>query len=653
MMTLALAAKCVVLAAAPLADVWPYKAQLMTDGAVEYVYDLSAVKSAAAADAKEAHGADKVAEFQKSLPKEAKVRLAGGYGVSLKALGSDEAAPVSASFAGVPDDAFTMESVLGKKNSAKLRPALHPDEPHVLLSADALVVTVREFEEAALAASELEIEPQRRAFWSSIIAGAVKRLPDVTGDSREGVMALLARVGAATACLDAAKVNPQLAENSELKTAVTAEMNRLSALIELNLMPSPWVDRPGLSCAWVRDTALSLPLENSRAGTAAVLTMVELLDHNAKLSATFDAIRTRRNATVGMPAKVESFNVWRAHATGKAGTLLEALNEFIEALPSAERTPGALLAAGTTPVQQYLAEIEGAARGTAADELVSAAEENRLVLKGDTWPVSRDRTLVAIGQKERNVETDAAMKDRQLNLVAAMAHLPRQGRDVGDADRSSDVADRTELKVRLNVPPMLELEPSPALLQKLADSLTQLGTTFQVLKLQSLNPVWADGSKDSAWVFQEANRLSALLHGLALLADPSTANSVEAAVARKFVQSWRADPRFKRDVRRSATTNGITRQEHQHVAIAGVSRRQVSVGFATAPTAKLVEANSAFAVNSDVEQKYLVPVIVGVAAPAPRDIAPLKVNALRKMFDAQPRKPTELEGVLLEHLHSK
>ncbi len=646
-----------VLANAPMADVWPFKGARLPDGSIEYTYDLTALKASSGfADAKEAHGEAEVKAFLARLPKQVVVRVPAGVPVTLTSGQGLERAPLATSFALTPDGPLATDNPLGKKAGAKLLAPLDPRTPKVLLGAEAPLWWARQLEEAALAAVEVDTEWLRRELWAKVAERAVARFRSSSGDAREGALALAARVLWASSCGDLARVPAAGKNDGELKTAIEAERARLSLDVDGQVAPAPWSTTPELGCAFHRARVLSRPFEQSRAGTSAVLLFLELLERDGKLAATWQRVRQRRDRFLGEPAS-EPLLEWRTQAKGDPARALDALNEFIEALPVTARVPPPLLAWPETPFTKFLAELSGPERAAALDELAAAVGDGRVAPgtstgKAPGWPVLREAALAALlSDASKVVQIDSGWRDR---LGGAFAALQGSHHDTrrGGLDPDDEVLDRTRLELRLNVPPLLEVEPLPQTFMKAARSLEALVTALTDERLTALSGLGADGARTGP-IVPEARRLAALLSGLAALAQggSSEVSGQGAAEARRFLASWRSERWFTRDVRAAFAAPIAMGSERSHAALVGVSRRELRVGFALPPKPTLVGDVAGFVLNAAVEQRYLVPVLVTVGASAPALSRPVERAKLKGAVEGAGRDLEKLEAVFHETLH--
>ncbi len=640
------------LSAAPMADVWPFRGQRLADGSIEYVYDLTALKASSGfADAKEANGEEAVKQFLAKLPRQVTVKVPVAGPLSLTSGQGLENAPLAVSFATSPDGPLATDDPLGKKPGARLLAPLDPRTPKVLVGVEVPLLLARTVEDSALAAVEVDTEWMRRELWTKVAEKAIAKAKTGSGDAREGAFALAARVLAANSCLDATKLPPAVKAEAELKTAIDAEYAKLTSDSDSLVAPNPWSSSPELSCAWQRGRALARPFEQSRAGTAAVLVFLEILGKDPKLQALFDRVRQRRDAFLGS-ANETQLAAFKAAAKGDPGAALEGLNEFIEALPLGERTPPPLMAWPSTPFTKFLSELTGAERGAALDELSAAVGDGRVSPSGSSWPVARDAALAALlHDSSKAVQIDSGWRDRLGGVFAAFQGAHREA-SRGGLEADDEVLERTQLELRLNVPPFLELEPVPLVFRRAARSLEALAAALAKENLTGLRGVSAEQRRSGEPIVAETKRLVPLLDGLASLS--SMEGAVEGkgiAEARRFLAGWRADPLLGRDLRSTSASAFASGSERAHAAIVGVSRRELRVGWTSAPKPTIVGEAKGFVLNAAVEQRFLVPVMVTLGANAPHTLKPADRTKLKQLIDAAGRQPTKIEGTLQEALH--
>lgn len=639
--------------AAPMAHVWPYRAKRAANGVVEYSYDLSALKlGGGSADAKAVHGEASVAAFLKTLPREVKVKVHPGA-VTIAAGRGLEPNPLAPAFSLASDGPLEVDNPLAHKPRSRLRPPFDPNEPKVLVGAEMVLWQVRLLEESSLAAVEVDTEGLRRELLAKVTDRALAKFKESEGDVREGALALAARLIAANSCLDRTRIPAAVRAQSELQPAVEAEMQKRLADPDATAAPLPWVSSPELTCGWVRTRALGQPFENSRAGTSAVLLFLEALEADPQLAATWERIRLRRDRFVGRPAD-ERVLQWRAAVGANAGKALEGLSEFIEGLPLNQRTPPGLIASPLTAFARFMAELHGPERLSMVDELAVAVQDARVVPLQSSWPDARERALVPFVATESitGVQFDASWRDRLVKAFATLQGLHHDER-TNEVEPVVETSERSMLKVRLQLPPLLEVEPLAQVYERAASSLEQLVSALAAENLTGLKAVGIDGRPWPQTIVTEAKRLKSVLRGLVKLASPDAAvvlEGSEVTAARRFLTNWRTDPTLTRDVRvatQAALSAGATRA---HSAVLGVGRRELVVGFATKPNVEFEGPTQSFELNANAEQRYIVPVLVSASV----NVTPLtKVidrSVIKALVDRAGRDRIKSEGAFVEAL---
>ncbi len=637
------------LAAVPMTDVSPFAVKHLPDGSLEYSYDLTGVKAAGGSpDAIATHGEDKVKAFIKGLPRSMKLIVAPGAPVEIGSGRAVESGKLTTAFATIGDGPMASDNPLSDKSGSKLRAPLDPAEPHLLLSAEAIAWQVRQIELTALAAEEVDTEALRRDLWNKVLERALAKHQQGQGDAREGALALVARVAAASACLDKSKVAPAVRADSEATTAVDAEISRLSESPDSMLPPVPWNWNPQLQCAWIRARAISSPFERTRAGTAAVLLFLDLLAKDPKLSANWDRVRSRRDRFLGAPAS-EPILAWKEKAAGKPDEAIENLNDFIESLPMDARIPPPLVAPSVTPFGKFLAELSGAERAHAFAELAAAVQDGRVQAASTNWPTARDAAMSALCMPEGNksVRFDGAWTDRLQGSFAALLGSNGEARGDNNPPERED-GEKSELKVRLLVPPALEVEPLPELFTRSATALEKLVEALQAEHLGGLASLGPDGARGGP-VLATAKTWIPRLKGLAALANPETTTAKELAEGRRLAAGWRSEPAFSKEVREASASPVAMPGERQHAAIVGVSRRELTVEYAKPPKISVAPGSTADGfVFAPSQQRYIVPVLVTVGASTAATKKPLELRALKSLIDGAGRDAAQCEGSFAE-----
>ncbi|PZR12742.1 MAG: hypothetical protein DI536_14310 [Archangium gephyra] len=645
-----IASLLVSLAAVPMADVSPFAVKPLPDGALEYSYDLTPLKSAGGSpDAVQVHGEAKVKAFLKRLPNTARLRVEPGAPWEVTAGRGVETGRLAISFAGVADNAIDSDNPLAIKKGAKLRPPLDPAEPKVLLSAEAVAWEVRQVELAALAAEEVDTEALRRELWNRVLAQAINRHQNSSGDVREGSLALAARVAAGAACLDGSKVPVNVRSDADASTATDAEISRLSSSADALVAPVPWSWRPELACAWIRMQVMSQPFERSRAGSAAVLLFLDMLVRDPKLGALWEKLRARRDKFLGTPA-TEPISLWKEKTKGEPARSLEGLNEFLESLPVDERVPPGLVGAAVTPFTKFLFELDGVERRDAFEELANALADGRVNPRLESWPAAREAQLAALCQPDaiKSIRFDGDWRDRLQGAFSNLQGSASEGRARGAGIERED-GERSKLEVRLLVPPSLEVEPLPELYARAASSLERLVQALQSEQLNGLQGRAFDGSSTGP-VVTAAKTLIPRLHGLAALANPDTASAKEVAEGRRWSSAWRKDPALGRDVREAAASPVAMSSERAHAAVVGVSRRELAVSYGKPPKISVVGKSVDGVVFQPSEQRYIVPVLVTVGSSAGPRVKPMERAKLKSLIDGADRDAHQVEGAFAEAL---
>lgn len=635
------------MAGAPMVDVSPFALKHQADGSIEYSYDLSIVKSGTGSpDAINAHGEEKVKAFLKSLPRTMKVIVSPGAPIEVSAGRPTEPGKMTTAFATIADGPIASDHPLSDKKGARLRPPFDPHEPHLLLSAEALAWQVRQLELSALAAEEVDSEVLRRELWNKVLELSLARVKSGQGDAKEGALALVARVAAANACLDKTKVPANVRADADASPVVDAEIAKALESPDALIAPQPFSWRPELTCAWVRSRVLGLPFDRSRAGTGAVLIFLDLLQKDPKLGATYEKLRARRDRFLGAP-KADGILLWKERVNGNPGEALEGLNTFIESLPMDDRVPPALLASAVTPFSRFLAELSGAERAHAYAELVNAIADGRVNAATDTWPNARDAALapLCVQDKGKIVQFDGDWRERLQAAFSGLVGSSGEARGGGLEADGSDV-ERSELQVRLLVPPAIEVEPLTELFAREADSLQKLVDALTAEKMTGLTALAPDGSRGGP-IVATAKTWIPRLRGLASLANPEAQAAKDIGPGRQLANAWRSEPAFSKDVREISASPVAMPGDRLHAAILGVGRRELNVSFTLPPKMQLATPFEG-AVLEPSEQRYIVPVLISAEAPASPTKRPMDRAALKALIDGVQREPTEAEGAFVE-----
>lgn len=654
------------------AEVWPYEVR-RNDRGWEYRYDLTSVRSQALTEEALADVApEELERFLEGLPREVavSVRVAPAV-VALSVDRELEPAPLSPSFALVSRGPFTEESAVGD-GAAKARVPLHPEVPKVLPPLDLLLWKVRQLEDAVVAAAEhalekgtLALPKGRAAFWDSVLDRALARHARAQGDAREGAAQLIARIAAST-CLDPSRFAPRVKRSPDLLRLARAEVEALRAQV-----PPPrglYASSATLRCVHAREWVLGQPLPNSRAGTAAALTFLALLAEDGGLRSAYQALAAFRDELRGPPAEdvLAKWQEWVA--PDGADVALADLAGFYERL-AAVRKPSAmgppLFARVQSPSQRFLASLPEQAQSSAVEELAWAIQDGRLssvAEEGAPWTILREAAWVPLLKPESEsglsgrVHASAGYRARLTTLFHALRSEHVESEVDGISDEEAEPGSGL-LKVRLKVPPHLELEPLPEVFARAAASLERLSALVAAHPKLAKAPLVLEGRARGS-VQSELQGVQLLLRGLEQMARlqlepggrvlPSQERAIERA--RRFLAAWRSDPDAARDVRglepRSAGPGELAL-----AGVFGVGRRELSATFAVSAEVRVEHpeagAQGPWAIDSRASQRYLVPVLVTGAAPAGAAAA-LDRAVFRALCDRAGRRREAIEAALHE-----
>lgn len=642
--------------ASPIAEVWPYAVKRVSLGELEYAFDLTAVKKLGnTADATAAHGEEKVTAFLKGLPNETKVRLKPGSPITLGAGRGAEPVPLVVSLGGISDARVVSNNPLARAPGSLMRAALHPEEPKLLLSAEAALWRARRLVEGSEAAIALDTEKLHSALWGTVTQKLLARIKAVNGDAKEGAAALAGRLYVSGSCLDAAKIPAAAKAIPEVAAAVTAELTAARADADTLVPAGIYGWSKELSCARVRVRVLSRPFPQSRAGMAAALTLLGLLTADPKLEASWAALRARRDALSDGPAK-ERLLEYREITAGKVEDALESMAGFIDSMGTQLTAVPPVLEQASTPFSKFFDDLEAAGRASAVDELLAAAQDSRLTFPakddGPPFPLFEGSVAGLIADESRRVQLDAAWRDRR---AAGFAALVGGHRDVADDGRDLPEGkdERSDLRVRLMVPPVVELEPAARAYSFAASALDHLAAVLARLKLGGLQAVQPEGGRSAESIGSESKRLASVLRGLAKLSEdlPPADNDKDLAAARAFLSGWRREAAFVSDVREARALAVSMGTERQHAAIVGVARRELLVGF-QGPISPTLSVPGPFDVVP-AEQRYLVPVLITRAAVGKAGAAPLERSGLKALCEKAKRQPNEIESAFVDAMKTR
>ncbi len=627
--------------AGPLAELWPYEAKRLDATTLEYRYDLTALKQAGGTpDAKAENGDEAVAAFLKGLPREVKLKVKLQAPLYLSAARGIEQAALSTSFASVPDGPLASDDPLRRKTKSRVRAALDPDEPKVLPAAEMVLWRARRIEDGALAAAALDTDRLLKGWLQASSAQALARAKNGDGDTRDGANLLAARFAVALACLEPGRLQAAAPIAAEAK----AQLDELKGSEALAAPRGFWEWSDELQCAWRRWQVLGQAFPPSRGGYAAGLVLLSLVK-DPKLKGPWLKLRGRRDALFGGP-KVEPLQEYLDKAGGDPDAALDDMMPIIDRQGGAPPPP---LASPRSPFAEFLSGLSGAERAQAFDELSAAVAEGRVPLPRETTaPVEalRQAALGAFSQAEqpKGLQFDAAWRDRLQSAFCALQGAHRDARDSNIEPTARETV-RSELKVVLQAPPWLEVEPLPDAFHRASDASARLVNALTAEGLTGATTVDPEGQGGFNAV-SELKKWQSVLAGLAVISAHDAFETPDVAVARRFLAGWRTDPLLVRDVRFASAQPVAFEGERPFGVIAGVARRELAVSFAEAPAAEIVGGVPGITVDLRAEQRYLVPVLYTVGYRGKATQAPLKPAALRKAIDEAKRDPLQVPAVL-------
>ncbi|MBL8956715.1 MAG: hypothetical protein JNK82_38430 [Myxococcaceae bacterium] len=526
-----------------------------------------------------------------------------------------------------------------RKVKSRVRAALDPDEPKLLPAAEMVLWRARRIEDGALAAAALDTDRLLKAWLQAVSAQAVARIKNSDGDTRDGASLLAGRFAVALACLEPKRLQAPAPIAAEAQ-AQLAELNA----VELAAPRGFWEWSDELQCAWRRWQVLGQAFPPSRGGYAAGLVLLSVVK-DPKLRATWLKLRGRRDALFGGP-KVEPLQDFFDKAGGDPDA---ALDDMIHVIDLQHGAPPPPLAAPRSPFAEFLSGLQGAERAQAIDELSAAVAEGRVALpKETTAPVEALRQAAlgafSVAEQPKGLQFDAAWRDRLQSAFCALQGAHRDARD-NNLEPSPREVVKSELKVVLQVPPWLEVEPLPDAYRRASDSSARLANALTAEGLTSATTVDPEGQGGFNAV-SELKKWQSVLAGLAVISAHDVFETPDVAVARRFLSAWRSDPLLVRDVRFASGHPVAFDGERTHGVIAGVARRELAVSFADAPSVELVGNVPGVSYDTRAEQRYLVPVLYTLGYRAKAAEATMKPAALRKAIDAAKRDPLQVPGAL-------
>ncbi len=686
-------------ASAPVTDVWPSKVRRLEDGGLEYTYDLKPVKSRKVTldfgpDAEEADAA----KFLRSLPDSVTARVELGKSrLRFHAAGGLEDAPLAPSFAQSSQGVFAAPGVGARGRDVKV-PALHPDAPHPLPSADLLLWHHRQAQDGAWAAlllaahdGNVGVSMNRRTFLQRVLEQSLHRAATLQGDSRDGARRLAARLAGVMEATGAPGARPWRSD-PELWTKVQEEA-QLLARAEPRFPSTPWLQwRDSMRNLPPFDRAVQRPFENTRIGAAAVLTFLAILERDGELQTAWAEHRRLRDRLFGQPTS-ELIAWYRgALGDGTADAALEDLSPFLARMPRElveSEVTAPLIAKPHTPLTRFLAALEGPEQLHGVEELTVALQDGRVRFDAGAdkpWWQAKDawaQALVAATEDERLGSTPDYRQRLARTMQALLgAHdeirggeswleddAQAQGQPRTTVQRAStNTEPRNGFRIRLMVPPHLELEPLPEVYAEIARGWQRLAAAAKEQgRAASLKGLAPNGGQRSLTIAAEAQRMGALFSGLAIVArvalgEEAPANDADRKLMREattFLARWRTMPELRADARYLLPVGeAMDPGTFVHSGVLGIGRRELEVRFETAPQVELksagraIDLDAVFELHARAVQRYQLPVLATGAVTVGR-VEPLESKVLREVADREKKRDAieaALPGTLVRSL---
>jgi hypothetical protein len=616
----------------PLAEAWPYAAKALLDGTVEYRYDLSVLKRQQYAESAERYGEAAVEQFLLQLPSETVARVQP-RSIEISSFEGHDAAPLAPSFASVSSAPLQSLNPLAHRPGAQLRVALHPDEPKVLFSVDAALSVARAIEDGVVAAVLRSTDVSALSFWNALLRQALVRASTASSDEREGAVILAARIAASNSCRRQPSIPSALPKEPEAQVLWSAEVNR-------------WKNRRDASCGQIRNEILAEPFENSRGGAAAVLTFFELVKE-PQLKRFYEQQLAFQQNFVGEPAN-EPLLAWKQLASAHESPF-ENLDSILAARKPEFLVPPSIWPKAASAIERYAASLDnGPASSQAFEETAQALADSRLDLKSTgRWPQERDLSMASLvhTEKEADIQFDSSARARFASAFALSlgGHIEAKSSELTPVNFQGT---RSELKIQLNAPPLLEVEPAPRILLALAQSLESLEHS---LRTQNLSGTAVSLPKHSGSVSASVllSQWIPIFKGLSALAHPRlpSRESQEVKLASKFLQTWRQNVWLAQDIRRVVSSGASAAPRYS--VLAGVTREAFQVTYLQTPKSETASVGL-FEINTDAAQHYLVPTRFVVDANS--KASALTARDLKRIFDSVRGDPGQMQTAVLSAL---
>ncbi|MBM4379819.1 MAG: hypothetical protein FJ086_11035, partial [Deltaproteobacteria bacterium] len=397
--------------------------------------------------------------------------------------------------------------------------------------------------------------------------------------------------------------------------------------------------------AGVRDAVLQRPLPESRAGKAAALTFLLLLEGDARLSGTWEAWRAFRVEAWGAPA-LDVLAGWSEVVKGLGGPAA-ALEDFpgcVAALQRAKLRSPPLVAAVKTPLEGRLEDVG------AADLVASLQGPAAEPVPDAPWLAAADEAFAALLAAPDAAdlplrEGSGRYRGRLGQAFLATWPLPAVSADGAPGAAAETEAPPPAARVALVVPPHVPYEPAGAFLERMAHAYGRLSAWLAQRPALGAVVRTLPGGQKAGSAKVEAEALRALYRGAWLLARAAPPADAEqaAAVARAeaFLDGWRTDVDLQQDARllRALPGGGA-------VLVHGVSRQALRVGWARLPRVESVDVDPRLGLYAErrATQGYLLPILVTGHVPEPRSL-PDRAG-FQALSDRQGRKPAAVEAAL-------
>jgi hypothetical protein len=626
---------------------------------LEYAYDLTGLKAGlSGGQAGTELDAASARALADGLPETAHVVVdLSGAALSLDVASEREVGEPVPSFATALAGERVRAGPLDARPGPRLLPGLHPDVPRVLPSVDVLAWKARVGTAALLAGMAAALDSGAaggplglRAFWTQVAESAARRIRLTEGDAQEGAVMLAAHVVAALERQGPVPQGVLKLLAGEPSAPVLKERRALAASVQPSALEATFSQ--ALHGQAARDAVLELALPESRAGKAAALTFLLLLEQDAKLRDSWAGWQGFRRRAWGA-STLDVLAGWGdvVKTQGGAAASLEDFPACVAALQRARLRSPPLVATLRSPLEAQLEGLGGAGSSTARGDLVHALEGiPREVAEGAAWLEAVDAAFAALVATPDAAdlprrEVSGRYRERLGQALLATWPLPAVPADPPGGEVGLAEAPPAAARVALMVPPHLAYEPAGAFLERMAQAQSRLVTWLeQETRLGGAPSVRSDGSRGGT-LRAEAAGLRDLYRGLWLLARAAPADSPAdtAALARaqSFVQGWRDDVDLGQDVRVALPLPGAGA-----VLVHGVSRQELRVGWLRLPRVESVDLDPRLGVYAErrASQKYLLPLLVTGHAPGMKGVPARK--PFRALSDKHGRRPDAVEAAL-------